>query len=143
MEEAAADPERYQICKNGAIRDRLRSRFVGGADITTKFDNASAMRANDIKKKTWEDNFMAGMAAAAGDGGSAERAVQLVGQNITGIAINDHGMPAVKAAAEVARLGGFVQREAGVNVNVLNVVDGRGLTDLVDLIREKDVIDVE
>ena len=145
LEQAAADPERYQICKNGAIRDRQLSRFVSGAAVTTKFDSGSAMLARERRRELWEQRFQAGMgeAAAAEDkqrGGTAEDAIRLVGKNITQIAMSNDGMPAVKAAAEVARLGGWVEQGSrhsqGNTFNTINVVgDGSALYDLVRVIR--------
>ena len=145
LEEIAANPDRYKQQPNGVWRDGKTGQWCNAAGSVTPFTQATATRANDTKRELWEANFTAGMAEHAGSGGSA-RAIQLIGANITSIATTNAGLPAVKAAAEVARLGGWVERAAagsGNTVNVLNVVDGRGVAELVRIIRDNDVIDME
>ena len=147
LAEIEADPKRYQRCSNGVIRDGVTNRFVRADQNTAAFTQATAKRANDIKRSIWEVNFNTGMAeVAAGDGGSQERAMQMIGSNIGKIAATNDGMPAVKAAAEVARLGGWVERRqgaAGTTVNIINVVEGAGAADLLREVRDIDVIDME
>ena len=146
LEEIAANPERYQQQPNGVWRDGKTGQWCNAAANVDAFTPSVAKRANETKKELWEANFTAGMAEHAGSGGSA-RAIQLIGANITSIATTNAGLPAVKAAAEVARLGGWVERAAaggsGATVNVLNVVDGRGVAELVRIIRDNDVVDIE
>jgi hypothetical protein len=91
----------------------------------------------------WNESFNAGI--AKNHAGRQELAIQAIGSNITKIATSTQGMPAVKAAAEVARLGGWVAKDQapGTTVNVLNVTAGRGLADMLRDIEENDVIDIE
>jgi len=137
LEEIAANPDRYRQLPNGVWQDAATGRFARAAENVTKFDHASATDAVAIRQQIWQENFNAGI--AANHAGRQELAIQAIGENITKIATNTQGMPAVKAAAEVARLGGWVERDrggSGSTVNVLNVVDGRGVAELVRMIKD-------
>ena len=144
-EEIAANPDRYQLQPNGVWRDKTTGQFCNAAGNMTEFTHASATDAVAIRQQLWQDNFNAGI--ASNHDGRQELAIQAIGTNITRIATKTSGLPAVKAAAEVARLGGWVETNrggsSGTTINVLNVAEGRGLADIVDIIRGIDTIDQE
>ena len=139
-EEIAANPDRYQRCSNGVVQDRETGRFVNAADNEAVITPTSSQRLVERGQEIWQENFNDGI--ARDHAGRQELAIQAIGTNLTKIATTTVQMPAVKAAAEVARLGGWVEQNRGsapgTVVNVLNVADGRGLADIVDIIRDID-----
>ena len=142
--EASKRPDLYQVCKNGVVRDRKSGRFVAAGENSAAITPTSSQRMIQAKHALWEESFNAGIART--HGGRQELAIQAIGSHLVGIATTHDGLPAVKAAAEVARLGGWVERQAGkagTTVNVLNVLDGAGIADLLRDVRDIDVIDVE
>ena len=142
--EARLEPDKYQICKNGVVRDRKSGRFVAAGENEYKITPTTSLRMIEAKHALWEDNFNAGIAST--HGGRQELAIQAIGSHLVGIATSHEGLPAVKAAAEVARLGGWVERRqgsAGTTVNVLNVIEGAGIADLLREARSIDVVDME
>ena len=142
--EARLEPDKYQVCKNGVIRDRATGRFCAAGENTAAITPTSSQRMIQAKHQLWADNFNAGIAST--HGGRQELAIQAIGSHLVGIATTHDGLPAVKAAAEVARLGGWVERRqgsAGTTVNVLNVIEGAGIADLLREARSIDVVDME
>ena len=143
--DAKLEPDKYQVCKNGVIRDRTTGRFCAAGQITTAITPSNSHLMYERRQEIWHDSFNAGMASK--HNGMQELAIQAIGKNITAIATkHGGGMPAVKAAAEVARLGGWVERRqgaAGTTVNIINVVEGAGAADLLREVRDIDVIDME
>lgn len=142
LEEIKANPERYQQQPNGVWRDSTTGQFCNAAGNATMFDHASATEAVGIRQQIWQENFNAGMASS--HDGRQELAIQAIGTNMTEIATEGSDTAAVKAAGEVARLGGWVERNTGspgTIVNVLNVVDGRAASELVRMIKDEQMID--
>ena len=143
--EAKKQPDKYQVCKNGVVRDRSSGRFVAAGENTAAITPTSSQRMIEIKHRIWQDNFNAGI--AKNHAGRQELAIQDIGAHLVGIATTHDGMPAVKAAAEVARLGGWVEQRGaagpGTNVNIINVLESAGIADLLREVRDIDVIDVE
>ena len=143
LAECKANPDRYQQLPNGVWQDRESGQFCNADENKDMITPTTSLRMVEAKHKLWEDNFNAGI--AKDHAGRQELAIQAVGANLFKIATTTEAMPAVKAAAEVARLGGWIERKSGggVTVNILNVVEGAGAADLLREVRDIDVVDME
>lgn len=143
-EQAAADPERYQVLANGAIYDHEVKRIAGcpeGGTTAITQANSSELR------KTWERQkaeaqlaAQAGMALGTINGSALETWAMIVFEQ-TGLAKDtEAGRASTKAAEFVGRAAGYLvnnrqqsgQNTQNIQVNVYNSEISRKIIDIMD-----------
>ena len=145
QEQARLEPDKYEICKNGVIRDRKSGRFVAAAQSVTMMSPADAQAMNANR---WQMARAAATAGLTAVNGSDYKAIAHIFEKQAGLAADTScGRASTHAAEFIMTKGGYTPDRSGgapgiVN-NTLNVIAGSGLADLLQDIRDKDVIDME
>ena len=145
-EQARAEPDKYQICKNGVVRDRATGRFIAAGQNSAMIKPIDAQRMN---KHRWELARQAATAGLASLHGADYKAISHIFEKQADLASDTaRGRASTHAAEFIMTKGGYTpDRGSGggstVVHNTLNVLDGSGIGDLLRDMRDIDVIDME
>lgn len=143
--EARKQPDKYQVCKNGVIRDRATGRFCAAGENKAALTPIDSQRMNANR---WQMARAAASAGLANVHGSDYKAIEIMFEKQVELAVDTaRGHPSTQAAEFIMTKGGYTpdrsQAAAGTTVNIINVVEGAGAADLLREVRDIDVTDME
>lgn len=147
LEEIEANPDRYKRCSNGVIRDGVTNRFVRADQNTAAITSTNSQRMTARRWELARQAASAGLANVPGMQSDMDTISLIFEKQGAMAADTSRGRASTHAAEFVMTKGGYTpdRGSGGSSVvhNTLNVIAGSGLADLLQDIRDVDVVDME